>query len=455
LERSPSTGTILEEARSIDVFGETDVVVVGGGPAGIGAAIAAARNDARTIMVERFGYLGGLATGGLVLCIMPMSDGTNEQQIVGICQEIIDRLDTVGGAIHPNREDIGSDDKKLIDYWRRFPFTVIDGRIIHSAQVDPEMLKCVLNDMFEEAGGELLLHSWGCRAIVDDYKVKGIIFESKSGRQAILSKIVIDTTGDGDIYASAGAEFDGTFDPKLRSAKQAFVFRMSNIDTDRFYDFKENEKAKYAELMRELTEKGGFPQAIRCSRDDIMWFNNQLSDLSGLNVKDLTWIEVNGRKRMMITYDFFKKNVPGFEKCYLTDTAAQVGIRSSRRLIGEYIVTQENVMSGTVYQDTILEGPSFSGRISRHNLHIYVPYRCLIPAKIDNLLTAGRCVSADAMAINMLSPIQFCISTGQAAGTAAAMAVKNNITPRQVDYKELQARLVSQGVPLKSVKTNV
>jgi hypothetical protein len=233
------------------------------------------------------------------------------------------------------------------------------------------------------------------------------------------------------------------------------VFRMSNIDTDRFYNFKESEKVKYAELMRELTEKGGFPQAIRCSRGDIMWFNNQLYDLSGLNVKDLTWIEVNGRKRMLITYDFFKKNVPGFEKCYLMDTATQISIRSSRRLIGEYIVTQENIISGTVYQDTILEGPSFSGKISRHNPHIYVPYRCLIPAKIDNLLTAGRCVSADAMAINILSPIQFCINTGQAAGTAAAIAVKNNITPRQVDYKELQARLVSQGVPLKSVKANV
>ncbi|MFC1920382.1 FAD-dependent oxidoreductase [Chloroflexota bacterium] len=452
-EKNISTGTILEDASSIKVFTETDVVVVGGGPAGIGAALAAARNGARTMLVERFGYLGGLATGGLVLCIMPMSDGTNEQQIAGICQEIIDRLDDIGAAIHPRKEDLGSDDKKLLDYWRRFPFTVIGGKIIMSAQVDPEMLKCVLNDMLEEAGVELVLHSLGCKAIVENNRVKGVFFESKSGRQAILAKTVIDTTGDGDIYASAGAAFGSLADTNQRAAKLAFTFRICDVDTDKFYNFRETEKDKYAGLMRECTEKGGFTQAIRCSRDDILWFNNQLSDLNGLNVKDLTSVEVNGRKRMRITYDFYKKNVPGFEKCYLMDTATQVGVRASRLLTGEYTVSVEDLSSGIEHDDTILVGPSFSGTVSDKNPHIYVPYRCLVPEKVDNLLTAGRCVSADQIAINMLSPIQFCIGTGQAAGTAAAMAVKEGITPRQVNYKELQTCLVSQGVPLSGVKS--
>lgn len=446
-----SSGKILEDAGTVNIYRETDVLVVGGGSAGVGAAIAAARNGAGTILMERFGYLGGLATGGLVLCIMPMSDGTNEQQIAGICQELVDRLDEIGAAVHPKREDIGSDDKKLTKYWSKFPFTVIGGRIIHSAQVDPEMTKCVLNDMFEEAGGELLLHSLGCKAIVEGNQVKGVFFESKSGRQAILAKTVIDTTGDGDIYASAGAGFGGMPNSDQRAAKLAFTFRICDIDCDRFHDFRINEKSKYTELMRECAEKGGFTMAIRCSRDDILWFNNQLSDLSGIDVKDLTHVEVMGRKRMRITYDFFKKNVPGFENCYLMDTATQVGVRCSRRLSGEYIFTIKDIGAGVPFEDTILVGPSFSGTVSEKNPHIYVPYRCLVPEKVDNLLTAGRCVSADEIAINTLSPIQFCFGTGQAAGTAAAMAIKEGIAPRQVNYRDLQELLVSQGVPLKCV----
>jgi hypothetical protein len=203
--------------------------------------------------------------------------------------------------------------------------------------------------------------------------------------------------------------------------------------------------------MGELTKMGGFPQCIRCSRDDVLWFNNQLSDLSGLDVNDLTWVEVNGRKRMRITYDFFKKNIPGFENCYLMDTATQVGVRSSRRLIGEYMVTSKDTTSGKKFEDTILVGPSFSGRASGENPYIYVPYRCLVPHSVDNLLTAGRCVSADPMAINTLSPIQYCIGTGQAVGTAAAIAIKQGITPRKVNYKELQSTLMSQGVPLPGI----
>lgn len=442
-----SSSKIIEEARAVDICRETDVLVVGGGPAGTGAALASARNGASTVLVERFGYLGGLATGGFVLCIMPMSDGTDKQQIAGICQEIIDRLDDVGAAVHPRKEDLGSSDKKLTDYWSRYPFTVIGGRIVLSAQVDPEMLKCILNDMMEEAGVELLLHSLGCRAIVEENRIRGIFFESKSGRQAIMAKTVIDTTGDGDIYASAGASFGGMPKSDQRAAKLSFTFRFSNIDSNRFYEFRETDKTGYAELMKECNEKGGFTHAISCTPDDVMWFNNQLPDLSGLDVRDLTRVEITGRKRMRITYDFFKKYVPGFENCYLMDSATQTGVRCTRRLTGEYTVSMEDIESGVVHEDTILEAPSFVAPVTEKP-HIHVPYRCLVPEKLENLLTAGRCVSADEIAINFLSPIQFCIGTGQAAGTAAAMAVKEVITPGMVNCKRLQECLTSQGVLL-------
>ena len=221
--RSTSTNRkVKEPAREINVCRETDVLVVGGGPAGVGAAIASARTGARTILVERYGHLGGMASGGLVILIPHLSDGTKERQIAGICQEIISRLDEAGGDLHPRYEDLGSSDPRLVKKWQDYLFFVMGGRLRLSVLVDPEILKCVLNDMMEEAGVTLFLHSWSTRALVEKNKVRGVIFESKSGRQAILSKVVIDATGDGDIFASAGAPFDGKLDPERQNFETCF-----------------------------------------------------------------------------------------------------------------------------------------------------------------------------------------------------------------------------------------
>jgi len=437
---------ITEPKRETRVYCETDVLVVGGGPAGVGAAIAAARNGAKTLLIERYGHLGGLATGGLVLCIMPMSDGTKEQQIAGLCQEIIDRLDTVGGAVHPKKEDLGSTNQNLINYWRHYPFTVIQGNIRMSVQTDPEMLKCILNDMIEEAGVVLLLHAYGCRSIVDCGVVKGIVFESKSGRQTIKAKVVVDCTGDGDIFASAGAEYDDEINPELRSSKLALVFRIGNIDVKKYLEFKDFRSERYFELMKELEALGGFTMALRTWRDDVLWFNNFIGDLDGLNIEDLTRVEINARKSMLITYNFFKNNIPGFESCYLMDTASQIGVRSSRRLIGEYILTRNDINSGILFHDTIAVCPAFQQGKSLENLHMHIPYRSLIPREIENLLVAGRCFSSDQVANDILSPIQFCIAMGQAAGTAAALSVENNVVPRKIDYHLLKNRLITQNV---------
>jgi flavin-dependent dehydrogenase len=199
--------TILEPARSINVFREADVVVVGGGPAGIGAAVAAARSGVDTVLVERYGHLGGMATGGLVVFIPHLSDGSTNQQIGGNCQEWIDRLDRLGGAVHPDKNELGSTDKEVVEKWRNYFSFVPNGRVRHRVYVDPELLKCVLVDMVEEAGVNLFLHTWGCRAITggrtDGKRVEGVVFESKAGRQAILGKVIIDTTGDGGSCGNA------------------------------------------------------------------------------------------------------------------------------------------------------------------------------------------------------------------------------------------------------------
>jgi hypothetical protein len=442
----------FEPGREISMINDADVVVVGGGPAGVAAALAAARNGADTVLVERYGQLGGMATGGLVICIMPMTGGTKDQQIAGICQEIVDRLDALGAAVHPPKEDIGSNDINRVNYWREYPFFVVDNRIRLSVLVDPEILKCVMNEMIEEAGVKLLLHSWGCRAIVENNAVQGIIFESKSGRQAIKSKVVIDATGDGDIFASAGAEFDGKADPNLRSSKLALVFQVGSIDISKFNEYRRSNPDEYSSKLQELVKQGGFTKPMRSALDDVMWFNNQLPG-SAVNVEDLTWVEVNARKMMLKTQDYFKKHIPGFENSFIMNTASQVGVRGSRRLIGEYIITENDILKGTIHGDTIAVCPPFKYNMSPDNPCMNIPYRSLVPRKVENLLVAGRCLSSDLVANDLLAPIQFCMAMGQAAGTAAALSIKAGIAPRKVDHVTLQNHLMKQGVPLPGIKT--
>jgi hypothetical protein len=445
---SEKNNTIREPAQELKVFKKADVVVVGGGPAGFAAAVAAGRNCADTILIERYGHLGGMATGGLVMVIMPMSDGTNEQQIGGLCQEVITRLDSAGAAIHPRKEDLGSSDKTLIAYWKRYAFSVIEGKIRMSATVDPEVLKHVLNEMVTGAGTTLLLHSWGTRALVENNVVKGVIFESKSGRQAVLGKTVIDATGDGDIFASAGAPFDVQMNPQMRSSHLALTFRIGNIDLKKYLTFKTSDSAKYSDMMRELEKMGGFTHYISTTREDVIWVNNAIEGLDPLKVGDLTWLEVNGRKRIMMTHQFLKRNIPGFEKSFIMDTASQIGVRSSRRLIGEHILNEKEIFSGLKFPDTIAICPDFRHTLSPEHPHWHIPYRSLIPRQIDNLLVAGRCFSSDLVANDLLAPIQFCMAMGQAAGTAAALAIKQGVSVRDLDYQMLRKCLVKQDVPL-------
>ena len=440
--------SIKEPARETPVFRETDVLVVGGGPAGIGAAIAAARAGARTALLERYGHLGGLATGGMVICIMPMSDGGPELQITGICQEIVQRLDAEGGAVHPTITHIGSGNQELLNQWRSYPFGVVDDRVRFSVQFDPEKLKCVLNDMIEESGVELLLHSLACQAIVESNSVNGIIFESKSGRQAIKARVVIDCTGDGDILASAGAEYDDALDPALRSSKLALIFRLGNIDVPAYMNYKTSYPERHAHAMKELEQMGGYTMALRAWRDDVVWVNNFIADRNALDVGDLTRVEIEARKAMLLTIRFFKDNIPGFKNAWLMDTASQIGVRCSRRLKGNYVVTSEDVRSGIIYEDTIAVCPTFLPEHSPRARHMHIPYRSLVPKDVDSLIVAGRCFSSDSVANDLLSPIQFCVAMGQAAGAAAALTVRNGERLSDIEIQRLRAVLLGQGVHL-------
>ena len=444
--------TIREPARGTPVFMETDIVVVGAGPGGHTAAIAAARNGAKVVLLERYGHLGGMTTGGLVTLIPHLSDGTAEQQIGGICQEWVDRLDKRGGAIHPKKAELGSSDREVVGYWSNFGIMYVrQGKVRMSVETDPELLKCVLNNMVEEAGVKLLCHSWGVQAIARRNRAQGVIFESKSGRQAILADIVIDGTGDGDLLPSAGADFDAKINPKLRISRLALVFRLANVNLQKLDEFRAANPQKMQELGQEITKLGGFPFFQKTAPSGVVWFNMWLPDLNLLDIEDLTWVEVNVRKKMLLTYDFFKKYIPGFENCYIELTAPQVGTRGCRRVVGEYTITEKDVKTGRIFKDTIAICPDLNFNVSAEHPHVHIPYRAMVPKKVDGLLVTGRSYSAEDTVQDDFNLIPHCCAIGQAVGTAAAMAIKQGIPPREVNHEALRESLLKQGVPLPDI----
>jgi hypothetical protein len=455
---------ISEPAREIKVLKEADVVVVGGGPGGVASAIAAARMGAKTVLIERYGHLGGMATGGLINIFPNLSDISGKQRIFGLNQEIIDRMKARNAAFSPDQKDWGTTDRRIVDYYldanmgwfyvRKDPNIGGQERVHYTAVLDPEVLKAELNDMVAESGAVLLLHSWGTRPIMEGNSVKGVFFESKSGRQAILAKVVIDSTGDGDIFVSAGAEFDSELQSNFRTAL-AFSFWIANVDVGKLNDFRKSQWEKYTELLHQLTEAGGhshYFNGLLKNQEGVLWFHAmdikpEASD--AMDVEELTRWDVKGRKKALITYEFLRKNMPGCERCFLMQAGPQLGTQGGRRVIGEYILSPKDMESDEIFEDTIaVLANNDNGAVSAIHPSICIPYRCLVPVKIDGLLVACRAFSSKASVNQWFNIIPPCICYGQAAGTAAALAVKAGIPPRHVDYKELQANLRRQGVGL-------
>jgi hypothetical protein len=458
-------GFITEPAREIRVSRDVDVVVVGGGPGGIGSAIAAARAGARTVLLERYGHLGGMASGGLINIFPNLSDISGKQHLFGLNQEIVDRMEARGAAFYPSREHWGTTEREVVDYYarasmqwfyiRKDPNIDYQERVLYTAVVDPEVLKDELNDMVTEAGVDLLLHSWGTRPIVDGDTVKGVFFESKSGRQAILAQVVIDSTGDGDMFVGAGAEYDDELDNDIRTAWLAFTFWIANVNIPQVEEFKRSQPAKYAELMEELIRRGGYQHyfnGILKNQEGVLWYHTfqiQPEASDAQDVEELTRVDIRGRKRALITYEFMRKYMPGCEKSFIMQTAPQLGTQGGRRVVGEYVLSPKDMESDEVFQDTIVVlANNDNGEISANHPTICIPYRCLVPKKVNGLLVACRAFSSTNSVNQFFNIIPPCIAYGQAAGTAAALAVRDGIQPRNVNYQELQASLVQQGVRL-------
>jgi len=444
---------ITEKARETNVCREADVVVVGGGPGGIGAAVAAARNGADTVLVERYGHLGGMGTGGLVTIIPNLSDKYGKQQIAGITQEWVDRLDARQAANYPKKEEWGTADKAIVKHYAAHSFFMTRlNRVIYSVHIDAEISKYILNEMVEEAGVKTYLHSWGTEPIMDGNKARGVIFESKSGRQAILAKTVIDSTGDGDLLPYAGAEFEMNIPPAFRIANLALCFWVANVDLAKAEGFRKEQPEKFGRMIKECIEQGGLGgyMASRLkNQESVVWFHNRFPNRSQTDVEELTRVEFEGRKRMIKTHDFYKKYMPGFENSFVVLTAPQLGTRSSRRVIGDYRVTETDLNSDEPFEDTIAVFPDVDrGEASEKHPNTCIPYRCLLPRGVDNLLVACRAFSSDTIAQEFFNLIPHCVAFGQAAGTAAALAAKNSVSVRNVNIRALQESLAGQGVPL-------
>jgi hypothetical protein len=306
--------------------------------------------------------------------------------------------------------------------------------------------------MVNEAKIKTYLHSWGTEPIMEGNKAKGVIFESKSGRQAVLAKVVIDSTGDGDLLPYTPAKFDVEIDPKIRIANLALCFWIDGVDWVQFDDFRHENPQKFGELMREVMAKGGQAGGFRSNlkgQEHIVWFHNRYPNKSQTDVEELTRVEFLGRQKMMVTWEFFKKNVPGYENSFIVLSAPQLGTRGARRVHGDYMVTIRDMASDEPFEDTIAIFPDLDREQEsvKHPLQ-YIPYRSLIPQGVDNMLIACRAFSSDQQANNCFNLIPHCVAFGEAAGTAAALSIKQGVSIRDVNFESLRKRLLAQNVPL-------
>jgi len=421
--------------RSIPVFLRAEVAVIGGGPAGLCAAVAAAEEGADTLLIERYGFLGGMATAGLINPFMPYYTG-GEQIIKGLFQRIIDKLDAAGGWSHRQ------------DEWGRDAF-------------DPEIMKLVCQQMCEEAAVQLRLHTMLAGAIAENGRVTQGVLVSKSGFEAVQADIFIDATGDGDLAAAAGAEYEQGRPEDGLCQPMSLMFRMGGVDEERMPPRDEinrlYDEAKARGEIDNPRENVLFFYTTR--RGEIHFNTTRVVKLDGTDADDLTQAEIEGRRQVEQMVAFLKERVAGFEQAHLAATGVQIGVRESRRIRGEYVLTGEDVLGARKFADGIARGcypvdihnPEGTGTVIKElapGESYDIPYRCLCPRGFDNLLVAGRPISADHEAHSSLRVMPIAAAIGEAAGVAAAIAVQHRQSVRDISTQQLRQRLIARGASL-------
>jgi ribulose 1,5-bisphosphate synthetase/thiazole synthase len=411
---------IIEPERKIPVTSEVDVLVCGGGIAGVAAAVCAARIGVKVLLVERYGFLGGLVTGGLVITTPPLDNGIN--------REIRERL-RAKGVYEPLQK----------------PGAEMIALKMHA--IDPEVVKYELVQMLGEQQVQLLLHTLIVGSIVEKGGVKGVLIENKAGRQAIRARMVVDATGDADVAAFAQAPF------RVVKKPITMMFNMAGVDVDKVLSRVGNwsnlknvvtDAVRRGELAFELgtTLEWGTPgvhaECLIHPGEINVWSGN-LRGVDALDPKQLTQAELITRDHVMRLVAYLQKHMPGFEGSWIELTSPMLGVRATRQILGGISPNMQEVRN-TKFADTVAK-PYAEDTIR-------LPYGTLLPQGIDNLLVAGRCISAEEEAMGQLRLIPVCSATGEAAGTAAALALRAGVAPATLDISELQQALRAQGVDL-------
>jgi hypothetical protein len=407
-----------------------DVIIAGGGLSGIATAIASAREGAKVLIIERYGFLGGMATAGLVNPFMPYAvwkahweyDWT-EKVNQGIFREILSELNDLDG-LHKNNQTFNE-----------------------------EILKLVLDRLMKKYNIDVLLHSFVSKVDRKGSRIETITVVNKSGHLVYKAKYFVDSTGDADLSYLAGCEYNIGRDSDNKCQPMTLCFRLGNVDTEK-YNRQENRgmvNGKY----KEMREKG----LIKNPREDVLTFEHVMEGVvhfnstriinkSAVNVEDLTSAEVEAREQVYELYMFMKNNVPGFENSKLLMSATQIGVRESRRIVGEYTITEEDLISTKKFEDSIARGtypvdihnPSGTGTVLKdipYGDYYTIPYKALIPKGVDNLIVTGRPISSTHEAHSAYRIMPICTSIGEGAGTATAIAVKKNIGYKEVNSKEI------------------
>lgn len=463
---------VVEPSRKIEVMEDVDVLIVGGGPGGVPAAVAAARKGLSVLIVERYGFFGGLATAGLIGPLFGYAEEDKELRLGGIPVEIVRRMQALGGVPDPS-----------LLHWDSIPFV-------------PELLKHVLDGILQDAGVKILLHSYATDVVMKDDAIDAVIFESKSGRKAIRARMVVDATGDGDIAALAGEDF--TFGRKADGLTQSmgskFIIGGVARDSDEL-------KPENLELLKDAIRTGKlntyqliFTQEV--SEGGIsMRFEERTPTVtrckgSGIDVRDLTRAELKIRRDSLEFVNFYREHIHGYENAFLRQSPAQVGVRETRQIAGMATLCKDDVLNKHKQPETtIARGNWFfdihcprglrSEHVEENGMcsmrcrvepvcymktkfadqmldrphwgepgYYDIPYGTIVPRKTRNLLISGRCISADHFAMSSARVIGTCFALGEAAGTAAAMSLAQDIAPAKLNVGELQAELGKAGVPL-------
>ena len=423
------------KGEQLPVVADTDVAVVGGGSAGLCAAVSASRNGAAVTLLERYHHLGGMASGGMVLVLDDMVNG-KEIVTTGLVTEFVERMKSQDGAIYPPSEDCQTNWDMWYKWsrWGCYDFhqSGMPLPIVHAVAFDPDAWKRVSLDLIKEASVNLRLHSWFSDVLIEGDKITGVVAQTKLGRHVVRARMIVDATGDLDVGVAAGASFtEGQYIVTT-------VFRLTDVDVESAEAFEYRNPDEFKRIDREARRVIGGSWGrwwLKTPLPGIVWCNcPHMPGYDGLSPEDMVAAEYEGRQRMMKLLAFVRENLRGFENAKMLGAAEQMGVRQTRMLQGEYVVTKDDVHSRRHFKDTVCRGRDY-----------YTPYRALLPRGIDNLIVAGRHYSVESEAQKLSREIPPCMVQGEASGVAVSLALNGEVALRDVDPTAIQKQMRTQG----------